>query len=170
MQYQSVVILPFFVILSTIALQAPGGGGEGRPKDAKAEAIRKELKRFAGTWELHFRGMNGRRFDHRAQERKTGEKYRWVLREDGTFVFQGKGKMEQKSKLVIDPTARPKKLDIVHYTDTWERVVASCIYELDGDELWICGGPNGAPRPNDFTFNGDNLQTLDIWRRVKDKK
>ena len=52
----------------------------------------------------------------------------------------------------------------------YPNLVAIGIYELDGDELWICGAEQDFPRPTDFTFDRGSRQALNYYRRVKDKK
>jgi uncharacterized protein (TIGR03067 family) len=178
MVHQSILALPVILVgitsLSPL-LRTMQKGQTG----AKAEAVKKELKRMAGTWECVFEGMNGQKFDRPEPPPRLKKilmpkgKYRTTWLEDGTSVVPpGMPKGEPKGKRVIDPTARPKTIDYVYPPNKeGKSIVTVGIYEFENeDELHICTAAAGHPRPTDFTFDLFSGRLFQIFRRVKDEK
>ena len=87
MHLHSVAVFSLIVALSTFVLRIPEGG-DAKPKDIQIEAVKKELKRLAGTWDLIFKGTNGGQFDHRQLERLTGQKFQLTILEDGKIEIK----------------------------------------------------------------------------------
>src|SRR5215471_17812360 len=55
-----------------------------------------------------------------------------------------------KGTYTIDPSAKPKTLDITGTEGPNVGKTIPAIYELDGDTLRVCYGLGGAPRPTEF--------------------
>jgi uncharacterized protein (TIGR03067 family) len=110
-----------------------------------------------------FTGINGREFKRTNQWQSE----RITFRADGSFKWEGTANWTPASWFRIDPTARPK---------TWNSysnggLVTESIYDfMSDDELQICSALRDHPRPTDFTFKAGSKQSLEVWRRVKDKK
>jgi uncharacterized protein (TIGR03067 family) len=156
------LILSTLALLAVATLPAALGGG-GKSQGAKAEAIKRDLKRMAGTWEVVFRGRDGREFKLPGREQPE----RITRRADGSYKWEGDSKWTPASWTRIDPAARPKTM--TSYNSGGQ--AAESIYDfLNDDELQICTAPQGHPRPTDFTFHPGSSQILTVYRRVKDKK
>jgi uncharacterized protein (TIGR03067 family) len=159
-----------FPVAVAFLMSLPPGGGHIKLDDRKVQAVKKESKRLAGTWELVLWGMHGRLVDRSQWERVLGEKApRMTIDADGS-IGDG-GKKGRCCRYVLDPTARPKTFDYFCPLDKGGETLASLgIYELNGDEWMVCYTAPTKPRPTDFTFADGSSRIFEVYRRVKDKK
>jgi uncharacterized protein (TIGR03067 family) len=141
-----------------------GAGGPEPKQNARAEALTKELKRLAGSWEYTTVGVPGGDGD-RAPVVTTS---RITFRADGTFEVNHPGVKPLTGKVTVDPTARPPTLDL-----TWTNTVSKGktnlgIYKLEGDTLIHASASIGRPRPTGFEV----VSGVSVMRylRVKDSK
>jgi uncharacterized protein (TIGR03067 family) len=143
--------------------------GSTQEGNAKAEAIKKDLKLLEGTWEIVFRGRQGK---EAPLVNKFGEGWRHqTILLDGSIQLEGKPKDAPKVKYRLDPTTKPKSIDIVFPPNqSGIQVVTEGIYSIEGDELKLCCASVGNPRPTDFTYARGSGRFLEVYRRVKDKK
>jgi uncharacterized protein (TIGR03067 family) len=156
------VRLTSLTVLVVLSAPAFTRGGDAKQPDAKAEAIKRDLRRLVGTWEVVFTGINGGEFKLPGQEKPD----RIIIRTDGSSKVEGAPKWTPAGWLSIDPTARPKT-----WTTYSKGGTTVGIYEfMSEDELHLCYSFRDRPRPNDFTFKGGSHHVFEIWRRVKDKK
>jgi uncharacterized protein (TIGR03067 family) len=126
--------------------------------DAKADAVKKELAKLQGTWQLVSAETDGKK-DPEEQVKKI----RVVIKGSQHSVYFGDKAVVENVRFDLDPTKKPKTTD-----DTLEdgRVIRG-IYELDGDTLRSCVGGIGKQRPTEFTAKAGSGQTLRIFRRVR---
>jgi uncharacterized protein (TIGR03067 family) len=118
--------------------------------DDKADAAA-EVKKLQGTWLPHSQTFAGKPFDDV---------------DPSEIVFAGDtltmGKAGEKARFTVDPSGKPKTMDIKPEKDPGPGVVVgAAIYELDGDTLRICFG---SPRPKELT---DKDQPLYTFKRKK---
>jgi uncharacterized protein (TIGR03067 family) len=121
--------------------------------DPKAEAIRAELKRFEGTWKFESMVFDGKPVpeDGLKDSRMTIEGDR----------FTTKGNESAKGTFTVDPTVRPKTIDIAIKTKDGGSVKILGLYTLEGDTYTICSGYPGKPRPTEFAAgSGRGLQVM----------
>ncbi len=64
----------------------------------------------------------------------------------------------------IDPTKKPKQIDMVVENET-----VKGIYEIKGDTLRICGTAKGDPRPTEFKTGADSPALILTFSREKKK-
>jgi RNA polymerase sigma factor (sigma-70 family) len=108
--------------------------------DPKAKA---ELKRFQGTW-----------VDIYAE--KAGKKQEQVgdheLKFDGeTFSVSDHGQVHENGTIKLDPSKKPKEIDLRIRDKNNEEKTVLGIYTWDGENLKLCWGePGGEARPMDF--------------------
>jgi len=70
-------------------------------------------------------------------------------------------------KYKIDPSAKPKVIEVTLTVGEYAGKTAKGIYKFDGDELTICYGLPGKPVPTEFaTAKGDN-QIMFVLKRAK---
>jgi uncharacterized protein (TIGR03067 family) len=130
--------------------------GRGGAEDAKDKAVKDELKKLSGTWD--------------AVSLRTGDK---EIKISGSmqFVFDGDkwaikddGKTRNSGTLTVDPTRKPKTIDLkaTKRGETGDTLLG--IYELNGDELKIVLFPPGANRPADLN---DQKIPVFTYKRAK---
>jgi uncharacterized protein (TIGR03067 family) len=134
--------------------------------DAKDDAVQKDKAGLQGTWKMVSVEQEGRKFPDKFLEGKG-------------LIFQGDkvtltGEADRKGTYAIDPTQKPATLDLTlpdleqdpkdEGTDKTRR----WIYQLDGDNLKICGYESpGKDRPKEFvTKKGDQILLM-VFKREK---
>jgi uncharacterized protein (TIGR03067 family) len=155
------------VSLTVIALAFAPLAGVGNPKpkqEAKAEAVAKELRRLAGTWEcVYTLTPGGGRIE------REGRTTRIVFLADGSFELLHQGGEPITGKITLNPTARPKRVDFT-YTDTELERTQYGLYEWEGESFVTVTGAVNSPRPADFTVTKGSGRVYHIYRRIMDKK
>jgi uncharacterized protein (TIGR03067 family) len=141
-----------------------------RVKDVAAlEAgdIEREFKLLQGTWQLVSVEQEGRQV-----ELPEGKQVRLTIRGHAFDYLMGFG---VSGKLSIDPTKMPKTLSsaLIKKTgdlpDVFRFYEFPCIYEVNGDELWISARHPKFGRPTEFTSREGSGQILFTFRREKPK-
>jgi uncharacterized protein (TIGR03067 family) len=119
-------------------------------KDAAAAAV----KKLQGTWLVHSQTFEGKPHD----DMKPSE----LVFAGRTLTIKVKGVADEKMTFTIDPSGKPKAMDVrPEKKPEAGVVVGAMIYELDGDTLKVC---IGLPRPKELT---DKDQPLLILKRKK---
>src|SRR6266852_5961148 len=75
--------------------------------DAKGEAIKKDRKKFEGTWEVVSLGVDG----NKAGE-EDAKKITVINEADGKWTIEAEGKVVARGTSVIDPMKKPKTVDL----------------------------------------------------------
>jgi uncharacterized protein (TIGR03067 family) len=134
-----------------------GSGSHAADADAKADAIKKELAKFQGTWQLVSSETDGQK----APEEQL-KQIKVVIKGNQHSVYFGDKLLAENVRFDIDPTKKPKTTD-----DTLPdgRMIHG-IYELDGDTLRSCVAGIGKERPTEFTTKAGSGHTLRVFRRV----
>jgi uncharacterized protein (TIGR03067 family) len=164
-----------YSVLSTVCLAitlttfTSSPAGKSQEQDLKGDAIKKDLKQLEGTWELVFIGKQGK---EAPLINKFGEGRRHMtILPDGSAQLEGKPKEAPRVKYRLDPTAKPKTVDLVYPPNqVGIQAVAEGIYTIVGDEWKMCFATVDHPRPTDFTYARGSGRTLQVYRRVKEKK
>jgi uncharacterized protein (TIGR03067 family) len=126
----------------------------------KKTAIREELARFEGSW----------RFDSVEAEGKpvpieSFKGIRLVLK--GDHFTMAIPEATHEGSYAVDPTARPKTIDVT-FTEGPEKGKTSYgIYELEGDTYKVCIGLTGKPRPTEFASKPGSGHVLEVLKREK---
>jgi uncharacterized protein (TIGR03067 family) len=125
------------------------------PKD---EAIKKDLEQLKGTWVAtsYVKDMKA------AAEADLKMMKLAVAGDQVTFT---KGKDLRKSTYRLDPTQKPKTVDIVMIDGPDKDKTLQGIYEISGDELKICLAILDKPRPKEFAAKPETI--LETWKREK---
>ena len=144
--------MPTQTMLILIALCLTGAD---KPSE---EAVKKEMDRFQGTWQLVSAESDGKKLpDEQAKKIQVvikGNKH--------TVSFDGKA-IAKEIPFKIDPTTTPKSVE----DQLPDGGVIRGIYELDGDTLKSCVAAVGKDRPKEFTGKAGSGQTLRVFKRVK---
>jgi len=148
---------PLCVLCVALAASAGLFGQTAEIQDQLDTAL--ELKRLEGTWVPESVNLNGKG-PVRSAEIKAE-----------SFVFKGKsfqrkknGKLVFEGKLEINPTKRPKTLDMLvtnRKTPGW----LLGVYELTGDTLTVCSDVSGKGRPAEVKAGAD--RSLVVYKRQR---
>ena len=91
---------------------------------------------------------------------------RFTFAEGKLEVNMGGRPADKQGEYTLDPTAKPKAIDLVNHEQK-----APGIYELDGDTLRICLSEGaGAARPTEFKGEGMRVALVTFKRVKEDKK
>jgi uncharacterized protein (TIGR03067 family) len=127
----------FVLILWTVAAAVAGNGWTTADEDDLGAAVKKELKKFAGTWHYvaHEKdGVKGPQAEPGLPNDLTQIK---LIFNGDKVTMQVAGKTMQEGWICIDPTRKLKVIDF--YSTKPEGKVEMGIYEWDGaDKLKVC--------------------------------
>jgi uncharacterized protein (TIGR03067 family) len=127
---------------------------------ARLKAVQDELKRFEATWKYVSIEIEG--------DKVPAEKF-----EDDRLVLRGKQSISTvqgntvHGTFKIDPSARPKTIDITITDGPGKDNSLKGIYELDGDTQKICWAKPGKPRPTEFEAKANSGRMLQVLEKVK---
>jgi uncharacterized protein (TIGR03067 family) len=150
-----VSVLAIVALLAGLGLQAAEG-------DGKEEAVAKDLQAIKGTWRLICREVDGRK-DSEEEIKDT----------IGTGDGLGKFSVRQGDKLIgegtvkLDPTKKPKTMDVAYSEGRHKGERRLGIYEIEGDTFRICVAKPGDERPTDFSANTGSGRILIVYQREK---
>lgn len=128
---------------------------------AEDDAVAKEDKKFEGTWEVIEFFVNGQKVDKDVYA-------------DWTFTFKGKeyqqkdgDKVMEAGKQTLDPSKKPKHMDIAVAEGETKGEKQLAIYEWDGDDkVKICAARHGeTTRPEKFETKEDSGEMYFVLKR-----
>ena len=79
----------------------------------------------------------------------------------------GKKEITSQAKLTLDPTTKPKSIDIAHTKGDLKGETVLAIYELKEDSLKVCFAVEDEKRPKTFAGEKDGKACLMTYKRVK---
>jgi len=103
----------------------------------------------------------------------AGSKFPEEVRKSITLVVEGDrymvtaGATADKGTIKLDPSAKPKALDITGTDGPNKGKTFLAIYELDGDTLRICYDLSGKSRPAEFKTKPETQLFLVTYQREK---
>jgi uncharacterized protein (TIGR03067 family) len=125
-----------------------------------AAARADDAKDVQGTWEPTSAVLNGQKFPD--DMLKT---IRLVLT-DGKYALK-LGEQTDAGTIKLDPTKKPKEMDITGTEGPNKDKTFPCIYELKGDTLTVCYSLDGKDRPKEFKAETGSGQFLATYKRAK---
>jgi len=123
-----------FVLAATAVVGADG---------SKPDSIKDEIKKFAGTWKLVSASMDG--VDQMPEQVKTGS----LVVESDKFTLKI-GNEIHKGKFVIDPTTKPKTIDVEFTEGPLKDSKVLGVYQIDGNKRKSCFAEPTMDRPADL--------------------
>ena len=129
---------------------------------AKNEAVAKELRAFQGTWRLDSKEEDGKKFSE--------EEIKDVI---GTIDGSGKVSIRRGDEVIgagtikLDPTKKPKAIDVTFTEGRHKGLIALGIYEIDGAAFRVCIAIDGGQRPEEFSANSGSGRTIVVYKREK---
>jgi uncharacterized protein (TIGR03067 family) len=131
---------------------------------ANDEPVKKELNQLKGSWTMTALQYNGKDFGTEGKLR-----FRFVFQGEQVTV-EGDDKVKQeyaKLTLKLDPETKPRCMDLTIAAGIQKDSVIEAIYELNNDELKICGRVAGKERPAEFAAPAGSSLFLLVLRREK---
>ena len=139
------------VLVGTATLPAAG---------KKEKAIKKDLGKMKGTWTVASLVMNGEKLPE--EELK---KLKILIGADGSMTVQRDGTTIIKTSCKIDPTAKPKAIDVTFTQGDLKGQTALGIYEIAVDTIKYCRGGPGKDRPEEFSSKEGSGIIFAIYKR-----
>jgi uncharacterized protein (TIGR03067 family) len=130
----------------------------GPPQD---DAVKKELKMLEGSWATVSIEAAGQKVtdEDKIKSRKLSTKGNKYTLKVGDETVQG--------TIEINPTKKPKTIDVKPDSGSNKGKTLLGIYELDGDSLRICLALPGKDRPTALVTAAENGQQLVVYKREK---
>jgi uncharacterized protein (TIGR03067 family) len=125
------------------------GALPGRADDARDEAVKKEMKAIAGTWEATKVKPPGQ--DELSPPPGT---LLLVIGADGKYSEKIQGNEAENGTLTVDPSKTPKTIDLMILEGKDKGKKQFGLYELKGDMLTIAFAEPGKDRPADLAGKG----------------
>jgi uncharacterized protein (TIGR03067 family) len=137
-------------------------GSLASAEQPQKDAVKKEVDHLQGTWVPESSNTEGKETPKAELQvlRLTVKGDRWLLSLKG-----GKPFVEPTFK--VDPTAKPKTLDVVSATQKG-KILLRAIYELEGDMLKLCYAIGDAERPKEFKSEARSKSGITVYKRVKE--
>ena len=130
--------------------------------DAKDDAIKKDRKLYEGTWRVVSLEVDG----NKAAD-EDAKKIVVVKKVDGSWSIQVDGKVVAKGTSTIDPTKKPKTIDLTITEGDDAGKSALGIYEFGKDSRKVCIARPGKDRPTEFTSKAGSSHILATFKREK---
>jgi uncharacterized protein (TIGR03067 family) len=125
---------------------------------ADEEAVKAELKKLEGTWQLVYGVKDGKETPE-----EVVKKVRVVIKGSKHTVHFGDTIAAKEIPFIIDPTKKPKTT-LDKLPDGKE---IKGIYKLDADTLTSCVAETGKDFPTEFVSKAGSGHTLRVFKRVK---
>ena len=148
-------------VLATVSLFA-AVRSQGADGEAKDEAVAKDLQAFKGTWRLSSKEVDGKKLGE--------EEIKDVI---GTIDGSGKVSVRRGDKVInegtvkLDPTKKPKTVDVTFTGGERKGQAVVGIYEIEGDTFRVCVARPGDERPAEFSAKAGSGRTLVAYQREK---
>jgi uncharacterized protein (TIGR03067 family) len=127
------------------------------------DQAKKDLAKFQGTWTATSYIVDGK-----APSKKLLKSLKLTVKEDvSAFTKEGE---TTHGTYRLDPSKKPKTLDILFTDGPHQGKTSKCIYELKGDALRICLASPGKKRPTALASKAGSGLTLEAWKRSKPEK
>lgn len=139
-------------------------GSNATADDAKDDAIKNDRKLLEGTWRIISLEANGNKSKDEDAKKFTvvnGSDGKWSLRSEGNEIMKGTN--------TIDPTLKPKTIEITLTEGQDKGKSFLGIYELGEKTRKLCFAPVGKSRPIKFTSTASNEHILVTFERKKVK-
>jgi uncharacterized protein (TIGR03067 family) len=131
-------------------------------ENANGEAVAKDLQAFKGTWRLSSKEVNGKKFSE--------EEIKDVIATNdgsGKFSVRRGDKALGEGTVKLDPTKKPKAIDVTFTEGERKGKTVLGIYEIDSDAFRVCVANPGDERPAEFSAKAGSGRTLIVYNRVK---
>src|ERR1700687_5445857 len=129
--------------------------------DKKDEAVKKDLEKLQGDWSM----VSSERNAVKLADEQVKEYTRTI--KDGQITVFVSGKAVVEATFKIDPTKKPKTVDVTYTSGDNKDKTMPGIYETDGDTCKVCFAPVDKERPTDFEAKEGTDCVVTVWKREK---
>jgi uncharacterized protein (TIGR03067 family) len=146
-------------VLAIVSLFAPVGSlaADGA---AREEAVAKDLQAFKGTWRLSSKEEDGKKFSEEEIEDFIG-----TIDGSGKVSVRHGDKVINEGTVKLNPTEKPKAIDVTFTGGERKGQAVLGIYEIDGDTFRVCVARPGHERPAEFSAGAGSGRTLVVYKR-----
>jgi uncharacterized protein (TIGR03067 family) len=130
--------------------------------DDKDKAIKDDRKKYEGTWQVVSLEVDG----NKAGE-DDAKKITVINEADGKWAVEAEGKVIARGASEIDPTKKPKTVDLTVTEGDNKGKTYLGIYEFGDDTRKVCLAPSGKDRPKEFTSPSGSGHILAVLKQVK---
>jgi uncharacterized protein (TIGR03067 family) len=148
----------FNLLLPVTLLSVLAASGQAGKPDAGGD----DLKAVQGTWTMVFAASGGQ-----ALPPEGIAHHQLVMRDDKYTLFKEEDKVNDHGTFKLDPTAKPRAIDITEDQGPNKGVTSRGIYLLDGDIFIVCYNLPHMGRPTTFTSRADSSIFLFIYKRER---
>jgi uncharacterized protein (TIGR03067 family) len=155
MRMSGVAVLTMVSLFAGVRSQAAGG-------KANEEAVAKDLQAFKGTWRMTSKEEDGKKF--------SAAEIRDVI---ATANGEGRVSVRRGEKVIgggtikLNPTQRPRAIDITFTEGEHKGKTALGIYKIDSDGFRVCIARVGDERPTEFSARAGSRRILIVYKREK---
>jgi uncharacterized protein (TIGR03067 family) len=151
-----------FLLTLAVGLVLASVGFLAAADDAKQEAIKKERKKYEGTWRVTSLEINGNQ-----SSEEDAKKITVVNKLDGVWILQVDGGKITEGTSEIDPTKSPKTIEFMETEGENKGKPVMGIYELGEDTRKLCYSGLGKEPPTEFSAPAGSGRTLVVFKREK---
>ena len=155
MRRSGVAVLAIVSLFAAVRSQASDG-------EAKEEAVAKELQAFKGTWRMSSKEVDGKKLSE--------EEIKDVIATNdgsGKFSVRRGDKALGEGTVKLDPTKKPKAIDVTFTEGERKGKTVLGIYEIDSDAFRVCVANPGDERPAEFSSRVGSGCILIVFQRAK---
>jgi len=128
---------------------------------SKDDAVKKDLQLLQGEWIM----VSSERDGEKVPEERIKTFKRTVTGNKFTVTWEGEdGAHTVSGVMTIDPTQKPKTVDVLFTEGPSKDKTFQAIYKVEGDTFTICLGKPDEGRPPDFDSKHGSLN---VWKRAK---
>jgi uncharacterized protein (TIGR03067 family) len=130
--------------------------------DDKDKAVKEDRKKYEGTWQVISLEVDGN-----TSAEEDAKKITVVNEADGKWAIEAEGKVIARGTSEIDPTKKPKAVDLTVTEGDGKGQTLRGIYEFKDDTRKVCLAPEGKDRPTEFSAPAGSGHILAVLKRVK---
>jgi uncharacterized protein (TIGR03067 family) len=130
--------------------------------DDKDKAIKEDRKKYEGTWQVISLEVNGNK-----SAEEDAKKITVVNEPDGKWSIEVEGKVVARGTSEINPTKKPKAVDLTMTEGDDKGKTFLGIYEFGDDTRKVCLAGAGKERPTEFSSTAGSEHILAVLKRVK---
>src|SRR5262249_60701295 len=122
----------------------------------------KDLQVLKGAWRMNSKEVDGRKFSDEEIKDVIG-----TIDESGGVLVRRGDKVLGEGTVKLDPTKKPKTIDVAFTEGEHKGKTALGIYEIENDAFRVCIARPGDERPAEFSAKVGSGCTLIVYKRDK---